>query len=143
MNGFYESFSKELNPDWNIHLMIAEPALVKTDFLDRNVTAIDRHPAYLDPKCATNQLLDMFKQSVKAQEVAGTPEDLVQVVLTVITDKGKEGAIPLRLPLGADAFQLIDASLRKQLKDNQAIKSYAESFVGLQGRAMEAFDDLV
>lgn len=142
MNGFYEGFTKELNPDWNIHLMIAEPGFVRTDYLTRSTIVTERHPAYLDAKCATNQVLGMLDQARNGLDLAGTPEKLVEIVVDVVESGTEEVGIPLRLPLGLDSLSLIDSSLKKQLKENELIKPFAGRFFGSQGSAFEGFDDM-
>jgi hypothetical protein len=143
MNGFYESFNNELNPDWNIHLMIAEPGFVKTDYLTRSVVMTERHPAYLDAKCATNQVLSMLEQARKGVESAGTPGKLAEIITGVVENGTKEVGIPLRLPLGLDSLHLIGNSLQKQLLEMDTIRPFAERFVGTQGMGAEVFEKLV
>lgn len=84
MNGFYESVTKELDPDWNIHLMVAEPVFVKTDYLTNSILITDRHPAYVGPKCGTNQVLKMLDLARSGLDRAGSPEVLAEVVVDLI-----------------------------------------------------------
>jgi hypothetical protein len=145
MNGFYESFTKELNPDWNIHFMITEPAFVQTDYLTQSIVVTERHPAYVnDAKCGTNQVLTMLEQAKQGAALAGTPALLAEIVVEVVERGASEGVeIPLRLPLGPESAGLIDASLKKQLTENEAVTPFAERFVGAQGKGFEGFEDMV
>jgi len=142
MNGFYESYTKEMNPDWNIHLMTAEPGFVKTEYLTKSVVVTQRHPAYLDPKCATNQVLRLMEQAKDGLELAGTPETLAGIVVDVVEKGEGNVGIPLRLPLGPDSMGLINSSLKKQLEENELVKPFSNRFVGSQGSAFEGFEDM-
>jgi hypothetical protein len=143
MNGFYESFAKELNLDWNIHFITGEPGFVRTDYLTKSVVVTERHPAYTDAKCATNHVLAALDQARGGLEMAGEPEKLAEVVVEVIENGAKGIGIPLRLPLGPDSLTLIESSLNKQLEDTMAVRHLAERFVGSQGSAFENFNDMV
>jgi hypothetical protein len=143
MNGFHESLTKELDPDWNIHLMIAEPVFVKTEYLTNSIVITDRHPAYLGPKCGTNYVLNMLDQARSGLNMAGTPEVLAEVVVDVIENGAGDVGIPMRLPLGPEALGLIETGLKKQLEEIKLVTPFANRFVGKNGSAMEGFNDLV
>lgn len=139
MEGFMESFQNELSPGWNIHFMTAEPGGVKTDYLQKSVIVTERHPAYAnDPAGATNRMLGMLQNKEITEKFAG-PEKLVQVVVDTVRD-GIEGlGIPLRLPLGADSWTILEGSLGKAVKEHEALKATAfktsiegQSFAGLE-----------
>jgi len=125
MEGFMESFQNEVNPAWNIHFMTAEPGGVKTDYLQKSVVVTDRHPAYAkEPAGATNHMLGMMANKEMINKFAG-PEKLVQVVVDTVRD-GIEGlGIPLRLPLGADSWTILQGSLGKAVTDHEALKATA------------------
>ena len=140
MEGFVESFSKEFHPDWNIHLTIAQPGGVKTDYMQKSVIFTERHPAYADPACGTNQMYALVQNKDILSSFAG-PEKLVEVVVDVIRN-GIEGVgIPLRLPLGADGWGLIQSGLEKALKDHAAVQATA-SKTSVPGQNMSALDGL-
>ncbi|KAK5049986.1 hypothetical protein LTR84_004105 [Exophiala bonariae] len=143
MEGFMESFQAEVSPAWNIHFMIAEPGGVKTDYLQKSVVLTERHPAYGDdPAGATNQLLDMLKNKAMV-ETFPEPDTLVEVIIDTVKN-GIDGlGIPLRLPLGADSWTMLNGNLAKSMKDHQALKTTAfrttsdAGALGELGKALE------
>lgn len=120
-----ESFQAEVSPAWNIHFMTAEPGGVKTDYLQKSVVLTERHPAYADdPAGATNHLLGMLKNKAMI-DTFPEPEKLVKVIVDTVKN-GIDGlGIPLRLPLGADSWSMINGSLAKSVKDHEALKTTA------------------
>jgi hypothetical protein len=143
MNGFYDSLTKELDPDWNIHLMIAEPGFVKTEYLTNSIVITDRHPAYLGPKCGTNYVLNMVDQARSSLDMAGTPELLAEVVVDLIENGAGDVGIPMRLPLGPESLGLIEAGLKKQSEENKLVAPFTNRFVGKKSSAMEGLTDMV
>lgn len=125
MAGFMESFQAEVSPAWNIHFITAEPGGVKTDYMQKSVVLAERHPAYADdPAGATNHLLGMMKNKAMIDNFP-EPERLVEVIVDAVKN-GIDGlGIPLRLPLGADSWSLINGSLAKSVKDHGALKTTA------------------
>ncbi|KAI3319658.1 hypothetical protein HD806DRAFT_508673 [Xylariaceae sp. AK1471] len=124
MDGFYESFSKELLPEWNIHLSVAQPGLVKTNYFQQSAFFTERHPAYMDPRCATNTMLALVKNE-EAVKASADPEKLVEVIVDTVT-KGVEGlGIPLRLPLGADVWTTVQSFLKTSIEEHGMLKKTA------------------
>ncbi|KAJ0118860.1 hypothetical protein J7T55_013116 [Diaporthe amygdali] len=49
VEGFTESVSREVRPEWNIHFTIAEPGGIDTNFATSSLSALANHPAYDAP----------------------------------------------------------------------------------------------
>lgn len=141
MDGFLESFSKELDPDWNIHLTSALPGGVKTDYLQKSIVFTDRHPAYLDPRLPTNHMQAMYKMPNVA-DLFPEPAKLVEVVVATITNGIGELGIPLRLPLGADSWTMVKKATERSLAELEIVKTASLS-TQVSASAVGLFDDLV
>lgn len=141
MDGFLDSFSKELDPSWNVHLMSSLPGGVKTDYFEKSVIFTDRHPAYLNPNLPTNQMQAMFKTPGVADLFPG-PETLVEVVIeTVKNGIGKLG-VPLRLPLGADSWTMLKSGLERILAELEVVKETSFS-TKVDAKVLELIPDLI
>jgi len=57
LEGFTESLSKEMHPDWKVKFLIIEPGGVKTNFAGPSMKFSARHPAYRDPGCPFSQVM--------------------------------------------------------------------------------------
>jgi hypothetical protein len=125
MDGFIESFSKELLPEWNIHLCVAQPGLVKTNYFQQNVVLTERHPAYVDPRSPTHTVLAIVKGEVAVDYSGADPDTLVEVIVDTVTN-GVEGlGVPLRLPLGADSWTTIQGALSTAIEKHEMLKKTA------------------
>ncbi|KAJ3567498.1 hypothetical protein NPX13_g6744 [Xylaria arbuscula] len=125
MDGFYESFSNELLPEWNIHFSVAQPGLVNTNYFQQNVILTERHPAYVDPRAATNKIVAVVKGEESSDYFAAEPEKLVEVIIDMVTNGVGDLGIPLRLPLGEDSWAAIEHSLKTSLEEHNALKAVA------------------
>ena len=110
LEGFTESVSKELDPDWKIRFVVFEPGAVKTNYSNVNMKGKDeRHEAYKRPEGMELPTEKLGKRRVAFEEKIGMSSDRVAEVMTsVILDiDGKWGGREmLRLPVGADAWAL-------------------------------------
>lgn len=125
MDGFYESFSNEFLPEWNIHLSVVQPGLVNTKYFQQNVILTERHPAYVDPRVATNKILAIVKGEETVDYSPTEPERLVEVIVDTVTNSVEGLGIPLRLPLGEDAWTAIEHSLKAALEEHEKLKGIA------------------
>lgn len=108
-----------------------EPGGVKTEYAGTSMVHVERHPAYSDPSCPTNQLR-AYMANPKAVENWASPEKIAEVIYTAISEgvegaNGGKGGIPLRLPLGPDSWGLQKADLEAALKEFEALKSISLS----------------
>ncbi|KAI0413135.1 hypothetical protein F5X98DRAFT_366835 [Xylaria grammica] len=125
MDGFYESFSNEVLPEWNIHFSVAQPGLVNTNYFQQNVVLTERHPAYVDPRVATNQIVAIVKGEESVNYSGAEPESLVDIIVDTVTNGVGGLGIPLRLPLGEDSWVAIERSLKTSLEEHEMLKGVA------------------
>lgn len=108
MEGFAESVAKELNPSWNIHICNLQPGGVRTKYIDTSLQTTFRHPAYEgDPRGATNGMLAFLRNRELHQGFAA-PEEVAAVIYGLVAG-GKR--IPIRIPLGGDAWTMMMAEI--------------------------------
>lgn len=131
LEGFTESVSKEMFPEWNIRFMLLEPGGVKTQFVT-NLKISNRHPAYLDPKGPTNQLL-AYIQTPGVDDQWGNPVLVVKAVVKVVAS----GDIPFRLPMGSDAWGMVKAEIENLDKELEKWKALSESSSGPELEGLE------
>jgi len=134
MEGFTESVAKEMFPQWNIKFLILEPGGVRTKY-STSMKVAKRHPAYLDPKGPTNQLL-AYIQTPGIEDTWGDPDLVVKAVVDVVASDD----IPLRLPMGSDAWGLMRAEVEGMSKELDKWKAVSESSSG--GEQMESVEFL-
>jgi NAD(P)-dependent dehydrogenase (short-subunit alcohol dehydrogenase family) len=121
MEGFTESVAKEMFPEWNIRFMILEPGGVKTKYAS-GLRYSKRHPAYLDPKGPTNQLMS-YIQTPGIGDIWGDAVLVVKAVVKVVSSDD----IPFRLPMGSDAWGFMKAEVQSLDKELEKWKSVSES----------------
>ncbi|GKT44295.1 putative oxidoreductase [Colletotrichum spaethianum] len=103
VEGYTESLSKEMRPEWNIHFCIVEPGGTKTNFAGDNMSWLSSHPAYTAPDTPT-RLLEGYVKSPDMQATWAPSEHVAAAMYEVVARKQ---AIPLRLPTGAPAWSVI------------------------------------
>ncbi|KAL9579356.1 MAG: hypothetical protein Q9212_005158 [Teloschistes hypoglaucus] len=119
MEGWTEAVAKEVPPSWNIHLTNIEPGGVKTNYATSSLKPMaKRHPAYSAPSAPTNQLLG-YMQSEQGRSMWAEPSALAAAIYHVV---GRGTRIPIRVPLGADAWGMISKDLEDIKKDLDELK---------------------
>lgn len=124
MEGFTESVAKEMFPEWNIRFLILEPGGVKTRYAS-GLRYSKRHPAYLDPKGPTNQMI-AYLQTPGIEDAWGDAVLVVKALVKVVASDD----IPFRLPMGSDAWGLMKAEVHGMDKELEKWKSVSESSSG-------------
>ncbi|KAI6375112.1 hypothetical protein MCOR25_003006 [Pyricularia grisea] len=121
MEGFTETFAKEVRPDWNIHFCIAEPGGVATQFIN-NVSFGPHHPAYEAPDTPARAFEAWVNgaSTTSFSSAEGTARAIIEVVQGA--KEGAAGRIPLRLPIGADAYHVIKAEVDSIAVDLEEFK---------------------
>jgi hypothetical protein len=107
-----------MHPDWNIKFLLLEPGGIKTEYAGTSMVFADRHPAYAGPEYPTSQLLS-YLSNPNATADWGNAEDVAQILFHAISRKGDK-PLPLRLPMGSDAYAMIMAkneSVTKELAE--------------------------
>ncbi|KAI4114599.1 MAG: hypothetical protein LQ345_004653 [Seirophora villosa] len=119
MEGWTESVAKEVPSSWNIHLTNIEPGGVKTNYATSSLKpTANRHPAYSDPNTPTNQLLG-YMQSGQGRSMWAEPSALAAAIYQIVA---RGSRIPIRVPLGADAWGMLSADLEGIKKELDELK---------------------
>ncbi|KAL8710176.1 MAG: hypothetical protein Q9220_005259 [cf. Caloplaca sp. 1 TL-2023] len=123
MEGWTESVAKEVLPQWNIHLTCIEPGGVKTNYATSSLKAIEhKHQAYADPNSPTNQLVG-YMQSGQGRSMWSEPSALAAAIYQICS---RGSRIPIRLPLGGDAWGMLDADLKTIKKELDEFKEISQ-----------------
>jgi short-subunit dehydrogenase len=107
LEGFTEGLANGLPADWDIHFLCVEPGGVKSKYAERVVSTFDseeRLDVYKDPNMPTNQLLE-YIGTPGASENWAEPERVAEVLYGYVKTGGE---MPLRLPLGSDAWRFFE-----------------------------------
>ncbi|KAF6804144.1 short chain dehydrogenase [Colletotrichum sojae] len=118
VEGYTESLSKEMGPEWNIHFCIIEPAGTKTNFTGDRMSWLSPHPAYTAPDTPT-RLLEGYVKSPDMQATFAPSEHVAAAMYEVVSRKED---IPLRLPTGAPAWSVIKVKCEEVEKALAAVK---------------------
>ncbi|KAI0903282.1 short-chain dehydrogenase [Ustulina deusta] len=119
MEGWTESVAKEVPSSWNIHLCNLEPGGVKTNYATSSLKRMaDDHPAYADPSYPANQLLSHIG-SEQGRALWAEPSTLAAAIIQVVS-RGQR--IPIRVPLGSDAWGMIAKDIEGVKKDLDDVK---------------------
>ncbi|KAF2970321.1 hypothetical protein GQX73_g3178 [Xylaria multiplex] len=118
VEGWSESFARELHPDWNINICVVEPGGIKTEFEhgSKKYTAV--HEDYNGADMPARQLAAWVKKGIAAG--AGTPPSAVAEALYLVASRNDK--VPLWLPLTSTAAQLIKMKLQARLDNLEAVK---------------------
>ncbi|KAI1408232.1 NAD(P)-binding protein [Hypoxylon sp. FL1857] len=124
VEGFTESVAKELPVKWNIHLSLIEPGGVETNFATSSLKVMSkRHPAYADPTYPTNALLT-YLLNEENRKTWATPDSIANAIYQLVSSRRR---IPIRLPLGPDAFGMISLEIENVKKDLEEFRGISLS----------------
>ncbi|GAW24383.1 hypothetical protein ANO14919_139670 [Xylariales sp. No.14919] len=118
VEGWSESFARELHPDWNINFCIVEPGGVKTEFERGSKRYTGVHEDYDGADMPGRQLAAWVKKGLAAG--AGVPPSAVAEVLYLVASRNDK--VPLWLPLTSTAGQLIKMKLQARLENLEEVK---------------------
>jgi NAD(P)-dependent dehydrogenase (short-subunit alcohol dehydrogenase family) len=124
LEGFTEGLSKEMAEDWNIHFLLVEPGGVKTNYAatsSSNSSGHDPSSAYSDPNLPTNQLI-AYVANPEATKNWAEVERVVQVLYEFVEKGGK---MPLRLPLGSDAWGMLSQKVERERRELEDVKEWS------------------
>ncbi|KAI0399802.1 NAD(P)-binding protein [Xylaria palmicola] len=119
VEGWSESFARELHPDWNINICLVEPGGVKTEFEHGSKRHTRVHEAYDGPDMPARQLAAWVRKAVEAG-AGGVPPSAVAEALYRVASRGE--MVPLWLPLTSNAARLIKTKLQARLDNLEAVK---------------------
>ncbi|KAJ9150840.1 Retinol dehydrogenase 8 (Short-chain dehydrogenase) [Pleurostoma richardsiae] len=118
VEGFTESVAKEVRPEWNIHFTIIEPGGVQTDFPTRSAVRTAVHPAYELPD-SPSRVLDKYVSTPETRQTWALPQKIAEGMYGVAS-RGE--SIPLRVPLGPDAWTFMKLELENVDKNLDEVK---------------------
>ncbi|KAI8627733.1 NAD(P)-binding protein [Xylariaceae sp. FL1651] len=128
VEGFTESLSKEVRPDWNIHFCLIEPGGTKTNYANKGAMDwLPPHPAYAAPDCPT-RILEGYVVNPDIQNT-WTPAEKVAGAMYQVVARSKEKPMPLRLPLTKGAWDVLKnevAAVEKELEEVKALSISVE-----------------
>lgn len=107
-----------------VHFSILEPGGVKTNYATTSIKYTEsRHPAYIDPSFPASVMLGYLASNVGRENWA-EPADLAATMFA-LASAGKR--LPIRLPLGPDAWGLVSADIEGVRKDLDEFKDISLS----------------
>ena len=112
-------------PDFNIQFLILEPGGIKTKYAGTSTSSVKRHPAYEGLEYPTSQLL-AYLGNPEACANWGEAADVAQAVFNAVSNRG-DRALPLRLPMGSDAYSMMMAKTEAVAKELSEWKSEIEA----------------
>jgi len=129
VEGFTESVSKEVRPEWNIHFSLIEPGGVKTDYSHRSMVTVAPHPAYAAADTPT-RLIEAYMNDPQASKNWAEVGGVTKAMYAIVTS-GK--AIPLRVPLGPDAWGMLKLETDKAARVLEELRDFSVG-VGKEGQ---------
>lgn len=145
VEGYTESVAKELRGEWNIHCCLIEPGGVQTNYAtsslitaDSHPQAVGVHPAYTKED-TPSRVLAKYIENEEARRLWADADRIAEVMYQVVGDfDGKDGEgegkkIPLRVPLGGDAWGVLKMENEKNGRELDEIKELAVS-AGKEGQ---------
>ncbi|KAI1174919.1 NAD(P)-binding protein [Nemania sp. FL0916] len=121
VEGWSESFARELHPDWNINICLIEPGGVRTEFEHGSKKRTKVHEAYDHPDMPARQLAAWVQKGLAAG-VGVEPSAVANVVYHVAS---RNDRVPLWLPLTSSVANLIKMHSQARLGNLEAVKDFA------------------
>lgn len=128
VEGFTESVSKEVRPEWNIHFCLIEPGGTSTRFTSAgSMDWLSPHPAY----AAADSPSRIIEGYIKNPDMHKTwaPAKRVAAAIYQVVARAKDKNLPTRLPLTKGAWEVIKADIAavdKELEDFKALSISVE-----------------
>ncbi|KAI1293115.1 short-chain dehydrogenase/reductase-like protein SDR [Xylaria venustula] len=124
VEGWTEAVAKELPNSWNIHLCNIEPGGVKTNYATSSLKHMaERHPAYENPNYPTNLMLS-YLLSDQGRSLWAEASSVAAAIYHIVN---RGGRIPIRVPLGPDAWGMIAKDLEDTKADLDELKDISLS----------------
>ncbi|KAJ4164901.1 hypothetical protein LMH87_006554 [Akanthomyces muscarius] len=126
LEGFSEALSAEV-AEFGIAVLVVEPGMFRTNFFHALQTPDAPLPAAYGPGSAVGMTMGMFEALTGTQR--GDPQRAVDRIYEVVTGTGLAGRLRgevLRLPLGMDAVERIEAKQKRVLGEVAEAKKLEE-----------------
>ncbi|OLN81059.1 putative oxidoreductase C162.03-like protein 2 [Colletotrichum chlorophyti] len=118
VEGWSESVAREMHPDWNINFCIVEPSGVKTNFEGHSKAHTEPHPAYAGSDMPARVLERYVQMGIKSGTL--TEPSAIADAIYNLASRGER--VPLRVPLGATAWNMIKMKFETFLGDLENVK---------------------
>jgi len=105
LEGFTESFSKEMLPEWNIRACILEPGGFETEWRNASIR-FDEHPAYAGNPAN-------FRSLRSSIAMLGDPAKGAKAIVKL----SHEPKLPMRVPLGSDSLAIVKTKAQIVIQD--------------------------
>ncbi|ORY62359.1 uncharacterized protein BCR38DRAFT_517803 [Pseudomassariella vexata] len=125
VEGFTESISKEVRPEWNIHFCLIEPGGTRTSFASASMDWLSPHPAYAAAD-TPSRVLEGYVKDPEMQKT-WTPAERIAAGMYSVVARAKGKPLPMRLPLTKGAWEVIKAELSAADKELEDIKEMSLS----------------
>ncbi|KAI1107632.1 short-chain dehydrogenase/reductase-like protein SDR [Jackrogersella minutella] len=126
VEGFTESLSKEVRPEWNIHFCVIEPGGTSTRFTGASsMVWLARHPAYAAADSPA-RIIEGYITSPEMQKT-WTPAERVAAAMYELVGRAKDKPIPIRLPLTEGAWQVVKNEVDTMTKELEEVKELSLS----------------
>ena len=127
MEGFTQSFVKEMPSEWNIKGVIVEPGGFATNWNTGNMVTVPSHPAY--PADSPGAQFIKMRESMHP---IGDVNRAAQAMITI----SEEPNPPLRLQLGTDAWGISQGMAQKTINEGNKWADLSHS-TNLDGYGLE------
>ncbi|KAH8158647.1 hypothetical protein CIB48_g9608 [Xylaria polymorpha] len=126
VEGFTESISKEVRPEWNIHFCLVEPGGTRTNFASSsNMDWMPQHPAYAASD-SPSRVLEGYVKDPNMQKT-WTPAERVASAMYEVVARATTKSIPMRLPLTRGAWAIVKAEVAAVDKELDEVKELSFS----------------
>ncbi|KAI4861928.1 NAD(P)-binding protein [Hypoxylon rubiginosum] len=126
VEGFTESISKEVRPEWNIHFCLIEPGGTSTRFTGPDsMDWLPPHPAYAAADSPARVIEGYIKNPDSKK--TWTPADRVAAAMYQVVARSKDKPLPMRLPLTEGAWQVVKADIAAVDKELEEVKALSLS----------------
>ncbi|KAI3332256.1 NAD(P)-binding protein [Xylariaceae sp. AK1471] len=126
VEGFTESVSKEVRPEWNIHFSLIEPGGTRSNFAGPGgMDWLAPHPAYVATDSPSRLLESYFKNP--DMQKTWTPAARVAAAMYQVVARSKDKPLPFRLPLTEGAWHVVKTEVAAVEKELEEVKELSLS----------------
>lgn len=125
LEAYTDTISQEVDPAWNTRFLILEPGGTKSDYAGKTLSDWTKHDAYDNPDLFLNQMFKAMTGPNFEDHMAPA-----EAVAKLAFDVAQLEKIPLRLPTGKDAYQILLDKDSQKLAELKEWKTQTESVSG-------------
>ncbi|KAH9914373.1 NAD-P-binding protein [Epithele typhae] len=127
LEGFSETLSMEVHPDWNIKITCVEPGAFGSTGIQHKLQLVPQHPAYSDPSLTVSIVRRSFAEGVNDGDAAARfgHSDAVKGVARIY-ELSKLDDPPMHLPLGLDSVAFLSEYAEGVRKDVEEYASWSD-----------------